>query len=371
MSPALQKTFEILLIIGIGLLLQRKLQAKQQLEGLKVIILNVALPATIFLALLRVDLHPAFLALPLLALGYNLYMFLSVRYLLPHAVHIPEPSQKRTLAMLLPSLAPGLSCFPFILTYLGDEHLALAALADVGNKFFGLILLYMLAMHWYHQRKKDKDTKISVASKLKGLFLSLMGEPINLVIALAILMLLAGIGIDSLPGFLGATIERFSVMMVALVLLFIGLAVKVNLADLKSIGKLLLWRSGMALLFSSICLFMFPSLAAPAIMLIIVFPQSACSFWPFAHMHLVSKQEINEQQARPTFDPEYAVNLLACSLPFSSMFILLLFNFSGFFSNPWVLLGVGLSLIGLSLLFRVSVRAFRWLKNGLPENVIP
>ena len=54
--------------------------------------------------------------------------------------------------MLLPSLAPGLSCFPFIIVYLGDEYLALAALADVGNKIFVLILLYMLAMHWYHLR---------------------------------------------------------------------------------------------------------------------------------------------------------------------------------------------------------------------------
>src|SRR5680860_434898 len=148
MNFALQNTLELVLIIGLGLLLQKKI-AKQDLKGVKTIILSVALPAVIFVALLKIKLESSLLIFPLLALAFNLILFLATKYVLAPSLPKSEGAKKRTLMMLLPSLAPGLSCFPFIVVYLGDDSLALAALADVGNKIFVLILLYMLAMHWY------------------------------------------------------------------------------------------------------------------------------------------------------------------------------------------------------------------------------
>ena len=122
--------------------------AKQDLKGVKTIILSVALPAVIFVALLKIKLESSLLIFPILALLFNLIMLACSKYFLSTTLSKNEDSKKRTIMMLLPSLAPGLSCFPFIVVYLGDDSLALAALADVGNKIFGLILLYMLAMHW-------------------------------------------------------------------------------------------------------------------------------------------------------------------------------------------------------------------------------
>ena len=147
MNFALQNTLELVLIIGLGLLLQKKV-AKQDLKGVKTIILSVALPAVIFVALLKIKLESSLLIFPILALLFNLIMLACSKYFLSTTLSKNEDSKKRTIMMLLPSLAPGLSCFPFIVVYLGDDSLALAALADVGNKIFGLILLYMLAMHW-------------------------------------------------------------------------------------------------------------------------------------------------------------------------------------------------------------------------------
>lgn len=371
MDPALQRTLELLLIIGVGLLLQKRLAGRQQLEGLKLVILNVALPATIFLALLKVELKSGLLLLPGLALAFNLAMFLAVRYLLPIFAPLHGAPQQRTLALMLPSLAPGLSCYPFIMAYMDESSLALAALADVGNKFFGLILLYLLAMHWYNQGGRPTDRKAPVVNKLRGLFLSLVREPINLVIGAAIILLIAGLNLESLPGFIAAAMNRFSVMMVALVLLFIGMAVRVSLSDLRTIALLLSWRSGLALLFSSLLLVLLPALTPALVLLIIVFPQSSCSFWPYAHMHLVSEREKADLRTQPTFDNGFAVNLLACSLPFSSGLILLIFNFSEILAHAWVLATAGIVLVTLSLLPRLWQSALRKLRRGIPENVMP
>ena len=75
MDINLQKTFLFLLFIGIGLLLKVKLKDKSELAGIKVIILNLALPATIFIALLGVNIEASLLLLPLIALLLNVVLF--------------------------------------------------------------------------------------------------------------------------------------------------------------------------------------------------------------------------------------------------------------------------------------------------------
>ena len=346
MNYALQKTLELLLIIGLGLLLQKKV-AKEDLKGIKTLILSVALPATIFVALLKIELKGSLLIFPLMALVFNFIMAIATKYLLASSLSNNEGAKKRTLTMLLPSLAPGLSCFPFIIVYLGDEYLALAALADVGNKIFVLILLYMLGMHWYHARAV-KDLVATTSSKLKGLFLSMLNEPINLVIIIAMVLLGFGLTLSSFPEFLENTIVKMSLIMTPLVLLFIGMAVRIKFREFGFIFSLLMRRAGITFLLSAIFVFLFPALAAPMILFIVVFPQSACSFWPFAHMSAVSTLEEKDEQKKPTFDINFAVNILACSMPFSTILIISIFSFSEFFVNPVVLVVTGIVMMAVT-----------------------
>ena len=346
MNYALQKTLELLLIIGLGLLLQKKV-AKDDLKGIKTLILSVALPATIFVALLKIELKGSLLVFPLMALVFNFIMAIATKYLLASSLPKNEGAKKRTLTMLLPSLAPGLSCFPFIIVYLGDEYLALAALADVGNKIFVLILLYMLGMHWYHARAV-KDLVATTSSKLKGLFLSMLNEPINLVIIVALVLLGFGLSLSSFPEFLENTIVKMSLIMTPLVLLFIGMAVRIKFREFGFIFSLLMRRAGITFLLSAIFVFLFPALAAPMILFIVVFPQSACSFWPFAHMSAVSTLEEKDEQKKPTFDINFAVNILACSMPFSTILIISIFSFSEFFVNPVVLTVTGIIIVAVT-----------------------
>tara|TARA_R110000744_G_scaffold18578_5_gene49826 strand:- start:527 stop:1678 length:1152 start_codon:yes stop_codon:yes gene_type:complete len=346
MNYALQKTLELLLIIGLGLLLQKKV-AKDDLKGIKTLILSVALPATIFVALLKIELKGSLLIFPLMALVFNFIMAIATKYLLASSLPKNEGAKKRTLTMLLPSLAPGLSCFPFIIVYLGDEYLALAALADVGNKIFVLILLYMLGMHWYHARAV-KDLVATTSSKLKGLFLSMLNEPINLVIIVALVLLGFGLSLSSFPEFLENTIVKMSLIMTPLVLLFIGMAVRIKFREFGFIFSLLMRRAGITFLLSAIFVFLFPALAAPMILFIVVFPQSACSFWPFAHMSAVSTLEEKDEQKKPTFDINFAVNILACSMPFSTILIISIFSFNDFFVNPVVLTVTGIIMVAVT-----------------------
>lgn len=371
MDFALQKTLELLLIIGLGLLLQKKI-AKQDLKGVKTLILSVALPAVIFLALLKIKLESSLLMFPALALTFNLVMLLASKYVLGASLPKGEHAKKRTAMMLMPSLAPGLSCFPFIVIYLGDDTLALAALADVGNKIFGLILLYILAMHWYRLRAV-KDLQASTKSKLRSLLLSLMNEPINLVIVVGLIMLGFGLNLESLPSFLQNTVLSIKVLMTPLVLLFIGMAVRVKSGGFGLILSLLMRRAGLTFLLSSLFVFLFPTLTPALILLLVVFPQSACSFWPFAHMSAVSSLEEKDKQANPTFDIDFAVNILACSLPFSTILIISVLSFNEFFIDPIKILGTGVVLVTLSFLpvLIAKIRRgifFRGAKDWEPSN---
>jgi len=348
MSIAIQKTLSLLLLIGIGILLRNKLNQEEHKKSLKVIILNIALPAIIFFALLKIEIKPDLLFLPLLALAFNLLMLLVLRYVLPVYGIDNNTSAMRTLMLLLPSLAPGLSCFPFLVEYLGEESLAWGALADIGNKVFVLIFSYMLAMHWYYN--SNKQVSASGNQKLKGLLLSMLNEPINIVMILAILLLSFGVTLESMPVFLTESIVLMKDLMTPLVLLFIGVAAILKWDQLKMIVALLSFRAGITFCLSGLLILLVPMPNEAAILLAVVFPQSACSFWPYAHMSAVSGLEkLNDVPARKeTFDLNLGVNILAVSLPFSTFIILGVFSSGSYFLQINHVFFLGLALMGVA-----------------------
>ncbi len=335
----MEKTLSLLLIIGLGLVLQSKVKNPEQLKGVKVLILSVALPATIFSALLEVRIDLDLLLLPILGLLINVMLigvfYLTFRFLIP--IH---SSRKRTLLMLMPSLAPGLSCFPFISEYLGSDYLAMAALADVGNKIFVLIILYMLAMHWFYKRNQSVDT--NNGGRMKELVMSLVKEPINMVIVLAFLLLALGVNMNTLPSAISSLVIRLSTMMAPLVLLFIGMAVKIKKNDVGLILRMLSLRSGLAFFLSALLMVTIPGLTTPTILLLFVFAQSSASFWPYAHISMVSMME--KDQEKKTFDSDLALSILALSLPFSTFIILGVLSFPVVAITPIYPIGIGIIL---------------------------
>ncbi len=327
MNSAVSISISLLLIIVAGYLLRGKIKTKDQKDGIKTIILSLALPVTIFIALLKIQFTWEMVVIPLMALGFNLLMYeLMIKLPLKNIFGVNE-EQYRTLIMLVPSLAPGLSCFPFILEYFGDGTLAMAALADVGNKVFVLIIMYSIAMNWYVNRNEIKGQKKS--AKIKSLMITLIREPVNLMIISAIIILMMGLNYHSLPAFARDSVDRVSLIMTPLVLLFIGISIKLNWRQVRTIISFLFFRSGIAFLISGFLLMLIPVSDVPTIMLIIIFPQSACSFWPYAHMSAIDglENKLARKGKGKTFDLDFAINVLAFSLPFSTVLILTLCTF--------------------------------------------
>lgn len=355
MSFALEKTLSLILLIGIGIILQQKFRSEDQKKGIKTMILSLALPAMIFVALMKIEINPDLLILPVLALVFNLVMYYLTKITLPTFGIRKNSKEMRTLTLLIPSLAPGLTCFPFIVEYLGDDLLAWAALADIGNKIFVLILAYMIAMSLYYKTQKLESR--SNREKIKELLVAMVSEPINLVIIVAIILLSFGLSMDSLPGFLSSSILMIKDIMTPLVLLFMGIAVMFKWDQIRKIVSILVFRSGITFLLSGFLLWFVPGLSPAVALLAIVFPQSAVSFWPFAHMSAIRKMELDAESSKKTFDLDLGINVLAVSMPYSTLVILGIFTTGNTWVVPTNILILGLSLV-LASLSPVLIKSF-------------
>lgn len=320
MDINLQKTLLFLLFIGIGILLKVKLKNKSELAGIKVIILNLALPATIFIALIGVNIEASLLLLPLIALLLNVVLFFATPLVFPLLGIKKGSPNYRTGQLLLSSLAPGLSCFPFILEYLGDSYLAKAAMADLGNKVFVLLVLYLVAMRWHYKTQEIENT--SNRAKFKSLCIAMVSEPVNLFIIAALILLSFGFHMNNLPFIVSESLSRLSLLMTPLVLLFIGLSVKIKKRQFAQIISMLLLRAGIVVILGIALITAVQINVAQDRLLLLAFGLSACSFWPFAHIAAVDAQEKRVLNFKKTFNQNFAINILAVSFPLSVVLIL-------------------------------------------------
>lgn len=350
MNIAVQKTLSLIFLIIIGLLLKHRLVKSEHHQAMKVLILNVALPAIIFIALTKLHFESNLFILPLLVLVFNGLVLLLLKITLPFFGIANESAEIRTFMLLLPSLAPGLSCFPFITEYLGEETLAKGALADIGNKIAVLFFSYMLAMHWFY--KINDKVRHSNYKRFKSLVVGMLNEPINMIMMAALVLISFDINFHHLPFFLQDSLNLLSNLMTPLILIFIGVAVTFNWRQFKSIARLLVFRSGVSFCLSALLLSFMPGAAYSSLLLAVVFPQSACSFWPFAHIMVVEKMSKKEGtfNSLPIFNSSLATNVLALSLPFSTLIILTIFTGGSFFIYPLHVFGLGLGLIMLAII---------------------
>lgn len=347
MNDALLKTLTLLLLIVIGMVLRPKFKGKDEVNGIKQMVLTVALPATIFVALMKINVDSKLIIVPILTLVFNFFMYF-VSPIVLNFFHIgKDTTTGRTLMMLLPSLAPGLSCFPFISEFLGEESLAMAAMADVGNKFFVLIFLYIIAMNMFLKNNESEES--NMRDKIKSLLLSLVQEPINIVLFVAFLLLAFGFNYKSLPSLAQEIFDKTSAMMTPLVLMFIGLAVQLKEGKKRVVVSVLFIRAGLSLLFSSIIIAVFGISKSTDVLLAVAIPLSSASFWPFAHIsafHL--KEEVKKvAKEKRTFDLELAVLVLAFSLPFSTILILGILSAGTLFTHLPAIIITGIVLVVL------------------------
>lgn len=353
MDATIQKTILFGIFIIIGFFLKRKFNSKAEIQGLKKIILNLALPATIFIALMGTEVDPGLIRFPLMALGFNLLLFYVFPLILPLVGFKKDSPDYRTMRLMLPSLAPGLSCFPFVAEILGQEYLAKAAMADLGNKVFVLIILYSIATQWYFKQASNNTKE---KGKLKSLLITLFSEPVTLLILIALTLMTFGFSFETLPTIAQNTIQKLSVLMTPLVMIFIGLAVKINKDQCIKLLSILVIRAGIVMLISAGIIWILQISVREDILWILAFSLSACSFWPYAHIAGISDKEKKELGKEKTFKSSIAINLLALSFPLSTLMIMTVMLNPDFIVVPSHIIGIAIACIGIGTVLAVWIR---------------
>lgn len=349
------KIIVFFLLIFLGIFLKKKFEGKPEKVGIKNFILNISLPATIFISFVSFKVHLEYIFLPLVGIAFNIFIFL-ISPLILRLAQIQRDSQKgRTLFMLLSSFAPGISCFPIIDEFLGSEFLIKASLLDFGNKIFVLVFLLGFSFHLHRitQGIKKKKNKVSLKSILKNIFF----EPINIVLVVSVSMLILGYNLNDLPRILINFVTRLKETLSPLVLIFVGLSIMFTKDAVKEIIPLLLLRAGICLLITTAMIRLFNINDANEITFLLLLSLSAVSFWPFAHMTLIDNMEKKAKVEKKTFDIGFGLNFLAYSLPFSTVTILLFLSNSGRVTSPSYLFSVSIVMLvlGLLLLYAGSI----------------
>jgi hypothetical protein len=338
----IQKAIALLLLIGVGYLLKHKFNTDASVGAIRAFILNAALPATIFLSTIEIDTSLDLVLLPSFALAVNISLMIigcGLAYLLIPRTQKPK---RRALILLFPSLAPGLTVYPFVEQFLGSQGLAWAALADMGNKFFVLIGLYVLAIIWYQKTARRFDSQLKPQWQQIGMFL--LNEPVNIAIVTGVVFTAFHLSPVSLPLALFDTIQKLSVCATPLILFYVGISLKLESLQFGTILMVLLARAGVGFLLSGGAIALLHP-ASEVAMLLIALPQASCSLWSLLHASRINQQDLRADHL--FFDTEFATALLAMSFPFSIFMLLIVFSGSTFFNSSIHLAWVGSAFLGV------------------------
>jgi predicted permease len=286
LSDSAEKALSMFFVLLVGFFFRNKFQDTMARAGLRTLILTIALPASIFTSILNIHRGFDFITPPFFAIIINL-SYLSIIWLLTQFwLTEGELPQKRSLIMIFPSLAPGLTAFPFIEDFIGRDGLAWAAMSDVGNKIFVLFGLYALAVNWGQREMSTwagdvKDLKS--IKRVQTLIITLFSEPINISILLGLILMSLGFNQSNFPSFISDGLSIISGLTTGLILLFVGISFRFKTDEIIAVLSVLLARSGLGFLLSAATIHFSPA-AQQEPLLFVVMPQCGCSLWPFLHM---------------------------------------------------------------------------------------
>lgn len=336
-----QKAIALMLLIVTGYVFRQNFRDPAAKGAIRYFILNVALPATIFLSVIEIDTQLDLLRLPSFALGVNFFLLLIGFLLAMTLFRGAEKSQTRALILLFPSLAPGLTVYPFIEQFLGKSGLAWAALADMGNKLFVLIGLYTLAIYWFQQSTAAKS-QTSVKAQWGNIGRFLMTEPVNLAIVLGVVITSLHLS-PALPPALTNMIQRFAVCATPLIMFYVGISLNLKSFQFGTLLLVLLTKAGAGFLFSAAAILVLQPQSVEEVTLFVALPQASFSLWPLLHATKINSQQFigASDPSASFFDTEFATALLAMSFPFSILVLLVVFSNGAFFASP-----AHLSLVG-------------------------
>lgn len=207
----ISKVMPILILFLIGFLIRKtNFLSKETIDGIKKIVIDMALPAVLFIAFVNIELKKEYVGL-IFSIILLCSIMLCIGFLVTKIPKISNP----VLPFVLCGFTFGLLGIPLYITVFGETNLPSMAIMGVGHEFF-LWIIYMSAV-----KLVFSNEKLSLKT-LKGFLTS------PLIIALVLGITINVLGLSNLlheqPVLNGlyVTLEYFSQIATPLILIVIG-----------------------------------------------------------------------------------------------------------------------------------------------------
>lgn len=331
-SSSLQKAVDFGVLVGIGVAMRGKMDAKMT-QGVQAILMQALVPSVVFSSLSRISLDAGMT--PILMGGTGLVLSqIAVAHLVARLFIRDQDDDlghvgRRTVSLQLGSMAPALTVFAFVREFVSVEWAGLSALLQVPNYFYGLVLMPQFLLFRGAQGKDGtRDSARASPSKkpwsrlvsgggittrrvIPGLqpgivssLAALALDPFNLAIAGGLVCAGTGCSMESL-GFVGRALNTLSSAQTPILCLLIGLKLKLAGA---SFFPLLFARHGLLMLLMAASLKVFQINSNDARLTLTLSSQASVS--------IISFGQIARTHA-PGYDTELAFDMIGPSLTFS------------------------------------------------------
>ena len=337
-----------LILFFIGVWLKWRFKDDLNFKTIKIIMMQVFLPAVIFYLILTNKTEIAelnFWNVIIATLGLNVLTFIFARFILPGL--LPGLGRKiiNTNAVMLSAYAPCVTVVPIAAAISTNANATYAALFDIGDKFFIFIVLFAYISIQVQEKNKN------LISSAWFFFRKIILQPINLALITSLLLSSQGIQFDDLNPVLQQVIIDIKNPLLILIPIFIAGVVKFENFSTKLLS-VLMCKYGFGLLVSSAFLYAFPNIISADLgLLVITAPLASSSLWAKQNLMEFSQERINHK-----FDLQFADDLFTNSFGISLILNFTIFSVGDSFVNPYWLLVGGISLITLSMLcYRIKM----------------
>ncbi len=227
----INRVLPILFLLFLGFWMRRtNFIGEDIVEGLRKIVVNVALPAVLFVSFLNVELKPSFLVLAVLIFGLCVALYIFGRFLGPR-VQPDHPYFK----FLMTGFEYGMLGVSLFGSAYGMAKFGVFAVVDLGHELFIWFAYLPLLL-----RERDGIQKIS------GLLRSFLSSPVVIAILLALLFNVLGWqkALETMPvtGAVIATLGFLSNLTIPLILIIVGYGIKFDRQGLGEASQLVIIR---------------------------------------------------------------------------------------------------------------------------------
>lgn len=339
---------QTIVLFFIGIWLKYRFKDDLNFNSIKILMMQVFLPAVIFYLILTnntgvTELHVWNIVAA--TLGLNFITFIFARFFLPAI--LPKLGKRiiNTNAVMLSAYAPCITVVPIAAALSTNTHATYAALFDIGDKFFIFIILFA------YISIEAQDKGHSFIDKTWLFFRKIILQPINLALLASLLLVGLGIEFNELSTILQEVIISIKNPLLILIPIFIAGVVEIeNISS--TLLAVLMCKYGFGFLVASAFLYVFPDVISANLgLLVLTAPLASSSLW--AKQNLL---EFNQEKINRKFDLQFADDLFTNSFGISLILNFSIFSIGDVFVQPFWLMIAGISLLVIAgFCYRIKI----------------